>query len=94
MKELFVIGYDISDVGRLTRMHRFWTRHALAVQKSVFFFWGEEEMLQEFLLAAEKILKKSEDALCCYRLPVRGRRLRLGAPAVAEGIFLGAFAQS
>ncbi len=89
MKEFFVIGYDICDVRRLSRMHRFWTQHALAVQKSVFFFWGEEGTLRQRFIEAEKILRKTEDTLSYYRLPVRGRKIRLGVPAVPEGIFLG-----
>lgn len=86
--DLYVIGYDITNPKRLVRMHRLLQKFAMPIQYSIFLFWGPQTHLDRCMALAKGLMNDKEDALCCYRLPLRGQKINLGAAGLPDGIFL------
>lgn len=82
----FIICYDISNPGRLGRVHRFLKKHAVALQYSVFLYLGDDRGFERCLQGAAALIDEQKDDLRAYPLPARGLRARIGAPALPEGI--------
>ncbi|ANJ66668.1 hypothetical protein A9404_04090 [Halothiobacillus diazotrophicus] len=64
----YLLCYDISNARRLNRVHRVVSRQALAVQRSVYLFWGDDLSLS-VLLASLRSRLAWEDDLRCYPVP-------------------------
>jgi CRISPR-associated protein Cas2 len=84
----FLIAYDIAEPKRLVRVHRFLTRHAMALQYSVF-----AGVLTPFQVAAavaglQERIDAREDDVRIYPLPRKCYALTLGAQWTPEGVFL------
>ena len=84
---IYLIGYDVSDKKRLVKVHNCLTNHAIPLQRSVFLLWGTEANKDECLSDTIRLLDKHSDALCCYRLPMQGRKFFIGASPLPEGVF-------
>jgi CRISPR-associated protein Cas2 len=82
----YVICYDIASPERLNRLHRHLLKHAIPIQYSVFLFPGDERSLQRCLDAAALLIDPRKDDLRAYPLPARGLKVRMGCPALPEGI--------
>ena len=85
----FVICYDISDPKRLCQVYRFLKQHAVALQYSVFLFTGDYRELDRIFAVVERYIDPNADDLRVYPLPARGLKVRLGKPALPEGIQFG-----
>ena len=83
----FVIGYDIRQRRRLSRVHRAMVRHATPIEYSVFILYGSTKAARRCLKEVSKLINPLEDDLRCYQLPARGRQFRLGRASLPEGIF-------
>ncbi|MCB1866613.1 MAG: CRISPR-associated endonuclease Cas2 [Chromatiales bacterium] len=59
----FLIAYDIADPRRLARAHRVLTRHALALQHSVFLYQSTGPRLAEVLDELGEIIDPRRDDL-------------------------------
>ncbi|MCF0254390.1 MAG: CRISPR-associated endonuclease Cas2 [Duodenibacillus sp.] len=82
----YVIGYDIADPKRLIRVHRAMVQHGCPIEYSIFVFDGTKEALDKCLEAVLKLIDPRVDDVRCYAVPARGDRMRIGAPALPEGI--------
>jgi len=85
----FVVCYDICDPRRLGRLHRFLKKYTVPLQYSVFLFTGDDRQLDHFLAKAETYIDPNIDDLRAYPLPARGLKIRLGKPALPDGIQFG-----
>jgi len=83
----FVIGYDIRQPRRLSRVRRVMVRYAAPIEYSIFVLCGNLEAANRCLGEVLKLINPQEDDLRCYQLPVRGRQFRLGRASLPEGIF-------
>ena len=81
-----IICYDIADPKRLGRLFRFLRKCAAPLQYSVFLFSGDDRQLERCLQGLLRLIDTKEDDLRAYPLPARGLRVRLGKPALPEGI--------
>lgn len=82
----WLLCYDIADPKRLQRIHRCMQQHAMPLEYSVFWLEGSESARQACLAAVLPLLAADADDLRAYAMPTRGFRLRLGVPALPEGI--------
>lgn len=82
----YLICYDICDPSRLGRVHRCLQKSAMPIQYSVFMFVGSHKAMTHCIAAVQELIDPEVDDLRCYPLPTRGRRDRLGLPALPEGI--------
>jgi len=85
----FVVCYDIRDPRRLGRLHRFLIKYTVPLQFSVFLFTGDDRQLDHLLAKAETYIDPKIDDLRAYPLPARGLKVRLGKPALPDGIQFG-----
>ncbi|MBI4755521.1 MAG: CRISPR-associated endonuclease Cas2 [Betaproteobacteria bacterium] len=82
----FVIGYDITDPGRLQRVYRAVCRHAMPLEYSVFLLVGSEADKTTCLEAMEGLIDRRSDDVRCYPLPARGFQGRIGRASLPAGI--------
>jgi CRISPR-associated protein Cas2 len=82
----FVIGYDISNPRRLQKVYRAMIKHATPIEYSVFVLDGTMHAAVRCMQEISRLIDPKEDDLRCYPLPRRGLQLRLGKPALPEGI--------
>lgn len=88
----YLIGYDIANAKRLSRMYRRITKFATPLQYSLFLFDGSKQELNRRLKTILPILNKKEDDLRIYPLPAKTPFWELGKSAMPEGIIWGAVA--
>lgn len=82
----YLIGYDIREPRRLTRIHKRMTKHATPIQYSVFLLEGGETQLQACLAEVLKIFDKKVDDLRVYPLPKGSGQWYLGKSILPEEI--------
>jgi CRISPR-associated protein Cas2 len=82
----WLIGYDISNPKRLSRIHRVMVNRATPIEYSVFLFHGSERALQECLDTVLGLMDGKTDDVRCYPLPERGVQERIGRATLPEGI--------
>lgn len=82
----FVIGYDITEPKRLQRIHRRMCAHAVPLEYSIFMLDGSATARDACLADVVPLIDAGSDDLRCHALPQRGLQLRLGRPALPEGI--------
>lgn len=86
MLRTFIIGYDIRDPKRLRKVHRVMSNFSCPIEYSIFLYFGTETSLNIELDNVLALLKRNEDDLRCYELPIKGLQQRIGAPTMPEGI--------
>ena len=62
----YMLCYDISDPGRLGRVHRIMKKNGIAVQKSVFFVQKTESDMKYFLGQLKKVINTNKDDIRAY----------------------------
>lgn len=82
----YLIGYDIRDPRRLSRIHKRMTKYATPVQYSVFLLEGGEIQLRACLSELLAIFDKKVDDLRVYPLPKGAGQWHLGKSVLPEGI--------
>ena len=82
----YIVGYDISDPGRLQRVHRAMLRFAAPIEYSIFLLDGNEKEMQTCMNTVLLLMDKHVDDVRCYPLPVRGLQTRLGRVCLPLGI--------
>lgn len=83
---LFVLGYDICEPSRLTRIHRAMISHATPIEYSIFLLDGSYTDLRHCLNAVTPLMDKRDDDVRVYPLPSRGLQCRLGKQVLPDGI--------
>lgn len=86
MSPAFVIGYDITEPRRLSRVHRIMVQHAMPLEYSIFLFIGEERGAHDCIALVADLIDKRTDDVRCYPLPARGFQARLGKATLPNGI--------
>jgi CRISPR-associated protein Cas2 len=82
----WIIGYDITEPGRLQRIYRTMLRHATPIEYSIFLLSGTERDKQRCLDEVIALIDPDTDDLRCYPLPERGLQERIGRPTLPPGI--------
>jgi CRISPR-associated protein Cas2 len=94
MPALYLIAYDIADPRRLRRVARFWERHGLRRQRSVFLVRAEGHELRRLLEDAGRLIRPDEDRLQAWRLaggqPADGHALGAPRPPLPAAVVLAA----
>lgn len=85
-----IICYDIRDAKRLGRIHRYLTRHAIALQYSVFLFQGTNDALNRCLDDLSALMDPAQDDIRAYPLPASGYRCTYGALPLSDDIHFDA----
>jgi CRISPR-associated protein Cas2 len=85
---VYLIAYDIADVRRLTRVHRFLKQRSLAVQYSVFLGRFNQRGLHDVMGGLALEINAGEDDVRLYPLPNRCETLMLGRDSFPRGIYL------
>ena len=67
-KRWYLLAYDIRKPKRLRKLHYFLSKHALAMQNSVFLFEAEPDALNNILDGVEKCSHSMEDDVRLYPL--------------------------
>lgn len=86
MSRSWLIGYDITDPRRLSRIHRVMTNRAMPIEYSIFLFIGSETALAECLASVSGLIDPRTDDVRCYTLPARGHQERIGRATLPTGI--------
>jgi CRISPR-associated protein Cas2 len=84
----WLVAYDIADVKRLVRVHRFLKQHALAVQYSVFATMRSERQMERVVAGVCAEMDGDEDDFRVYPLPALCETHVLGPGAFPRGIEL------
>jgi CRISPR-associated protein Cas2 len=87
-KRVWLVAYDISDPGRLARVHRFLRGRAAAVQYSVFAGPLNAAGVQAIVKGLCELIDFQEDDLRLYPLPERCEAAALGRCSFPEGVWL------
>lgn len=77
-RQLYLVAYDITDPGRLSRALRSVREYALGGQKSVFECWLTPADKQALCSAIDAIIDPNQDRWMLLRLDPRGIPLTLG----------------
>lgn len=85
----WLVGYDIADRRRLSRVHRFLKSHAIPVQYSIFVFQGSQLELQSVLAGLSELVSPNEDDVRAYHVPDRCEVAMLGRQDLPDGVVLG-----
>jgi CRISPR-associated protein Cas2 len=88
-EEAWLIGYDVRDPRRLSRLHRWLKGHAIPVQYSVFVFLGTPGRFAEVLQGIRERIHPGRDDVRCYHLGARCPVWALGRQGFPEGVILG-----
>jgi CRISPR-associated protein Cas2 len=67
----YLIAYDICEPRRLRRVARFFEKHAVRCQKSVFIFTGETAQLLRILNDAVQLIDATVDVVQAWQLAPR-----------------------
>jgi CRISPR-associated protein Cas2 len=86
--QLYLICYDIAEPRRLQRVHHVLGANALAVQYSVFLFWGSRVSLGQLMEKVVSRIDGREDDVRVYRVPERCYAVTLGAEPISPGLVL------
>jgi CRISPR-associated protein Cas2 len=68
-KHWYLIAYDVRDDKRLSRVHRYLRKRALAVQKSVFLIHTEPRAIAEIEDGLRALADQRQDDLRLYAIP-------------------------
>ncbi len=82
----YLVGYDISDEKRLSKIHKVMVKYVTPIQYSVFLFEGKLSILEECIKEVFSIMNKKEDDLRVYPIPNRGKQWIIGKASLPEGI--------
>lgn len=91
-RSLFIIAYDVSDGGRLSRVRRFLKEYSTGGQKSVFECWLSPWELDQVCDGLLDLIDEIEDRVHVFPMDGRSRTHVLGAavqPADPEFFFVG-----
>lgn len=80
----WLIAYDIRDARRLSRFHRFITKHAQPVQYSVYFFEGSAAQLGRLAREIEARIDCRCDDVRIYQLPAQLQCTTLGRGSLPQ----------
>lgn len=84
----FLLGYDITDKSRLSRVHRYVVANAVPLQYSLFIFIGTASELDDFLSGLSRIIDKNKDDVRCYPINSAAEITCYGRPVMPDGILL------
>ncbi len=62
----YMVAYDIADPKRLGKVHRLLKKEGLAVQKSIFLVFGEEERMNALLDRLADVINSKQDDIRAY----------------------------
>lgn len=87
-RKLHLLAYDIADPRRLQRVHRCVSRHAVALQYSVFALRATAEELAALLAELDGLIDAEEDDIRAYPLPTHLEMIHLGRQVMPSGVYL------
>lgn len=87
-KRVWLVAYDVSDPGRLARVHRFLRRRIAAVQYSVFAGPLNAAGVRSIVRGLCGLIDLQEDDLRLYPLPERCEAAALGRCSLPVGVWL------
>ena len=87
-KHAWLIAYDIAHPGRLRRVHKLLSRHAQAVQYSVFAAIMTDAALERLMAALARLMDETRDDIRAWRLTPETRLRLMGRDALSDGIWL------
>lgn len=82
----YLVCYDIADPKRLTRVHRFVSKHAAPLQYSVFMAEMNASALDLLLACVAGLIKQVEDDVRIYPLPDSIQFATLGRSSLPDGV--------
>lgn len=82
----YILCYDIRNVRRLQRVHKFLRTEAYALQESVFAWYGNQEEVERLQQELISRIKPSEDDFRGYRLPANRLIKFWGSSPFLDGI--------
>ena len=86
-KGYYLIAYDISDPGRLSKVHRIAKQECISMQRSVFFITGCESDIGRLLDRLNDVIKGNEDDIRAYPISHPGQLWTSGFNPLA-GIYV------
>ena len=87
-KHAWLIAYDIAHPGRLRRVHKLISRHAQAVQYSVFAAIMTDTALHRLMTSLARLMDEQQDDIRAWRLTPETRVWLMGRDALSDGIWL------
>lgn len=103
-RKTWLVCYDITDPGRLRRVHRRLVKEGASVQYSAFVVVGTDGDLRDLMDLLDTLIDPSQDDVRAYHLPQRCRVWTMGTqflpagiavdPATASRVLLGSAAGS
>jgi CRISPR-associated protein Cas2 len=85
----WIVAYDITEPRRLRQVHAFLTRHAHAVQYSVFLAVCTERQLERLLASVDGQISPRLDDVRAYPLPEWARPFCIGVAHPLEWVLAG-----
>ncbi|GGY39171.1 hypothetical protein GCM10011297_10470 [Bacterioplanes sanyensis] len=82
----YLIAYDIRDVKRLRRVHRFLRAEGIAVQESVFAWYGDGRQLNDLQKQLRQLIDERYDDVRGYRLLPQRPLCLLGQTPFMSGV--------
>lgn len=87
----YLICYDIRDIKRLQKVHRWLRGCAFALQESVFIYAGTQSQWLKFRRTLQQKIKPSADDVKIYQLPVGFTLEFYGQLPWPEGIYFSGY---
>lgn len=83
----YLIGYDITNPKRLSRIHKRMTKYGTPLQYSIFLLDGTTQFLQACLKDVLTLMDRKQDDLRVYPLPCgAAKQWHIGKAVLPEGI--------
>lgn len=84
----YLICYDIADPRRLGRVHRRIVKHAMFIQRSVYYLHGNRQALAALLNDLQEVIDEGYDDVRAYSIRPLTEAMQIGCSWLPEGIGL------
>lgn len=85
----WMVCYDIADKRRGQRVHKFFKRHGVPIQLSVYLVHATSAAMHELMRDVEPLIAKHQDDVRAYRIPVAAEVHHLGAGMLPPDVLIG-----
>jgi CRISPR-associated protein Cas2 len=87
-RKTWIIAYDVREPGRLQRLHKFLSKHAVTVQYSIFAADLTEKELERVIARIGEIIDPAEDDVRLYAVPAGAGLHMSGHSRLGDGTML------